>query len=208
MIVPFPPARPLNILCDADAIAADLLGKWLIWYNAKYNDNLTIEHITEWDLHKFVKKECGYKIYDFIDTGDAYRDLDPLPGAVEAIKALDKAGHNVVMVSAGSKHPDTAGHKLEWFKRVLGFSRKKCIIGHQKELIRGDVFIDDSPPNIQKYRAAWPNTPIMTIAYPYNESVKDICWRADSYKDTLSAWTTMMHWINGIASGAGVPQQG
>lgn len=191
--------RKLIVLCDLDAIVANLLGPWLRFYNEKYGDNLTVEQITEFDIHKFVKKECGQKVYEFIDTGVAYTQLEPLPGAVEGIKTLEQLGHEVIIVSAGAKNLATAGHKLEWCKKVLGFSRKKCMIAHRKELVRGDVFIDDSPKNIIAYRNAWPGTPILTIAYPYNATVDSICTRYPSHSDTVSAWESMVEAIEQIA---------
>ncbi len=178
----------MTVLCDLDAIVANLLGPWLRSYNEKYNDNLTAHQILEFDIHKFVKAECGHRIYDFIDTGEVYTQLEPLDGAVEGVHAIEKMGHEVIIVSAGAKNLATAGHKLEWCKKVLGFSRKKCIIAHRKELVKGDVFIDDSPKNISAYRAAWPRTPILTIAYPYNVSVANICTRYPDHTDTALAW--------------------
>jgi 5'(3')-deoxyribonucleotidase len=188
-----------TILCDLDGIVVDLLGPWLEMYNRKWGDNLTVDKITEFELHKFVKPECGQNIYDFIDTGEAYRHLRPLPGALAAIHQLERHGHDVIIVSAGAKNLATAGHKLEWCKKHLGFSRKKCIIAHRKELVRGDVFIDDSPVNIARYRRAWPDTPIYTIAYPYNESVGHLCHRFQGWRDPAAAWDGILRAIESAA---------
>jgi 5'-nucleotidase len=191
--------RNLTVLCDLDAIAADLLGPWLAAYNQAYNDDLTAEEITDYEIHKFTKPECGFKIYEFIELGEVYRNLQPLPGAIQGIQAIEADGHDVIIVSAGSKNLATAGHKLEWCKTFLGFDRKKCIIAHRKELIRGDVFIDDSPPNIRKYREAWPHTPIFTIAYPYNKEVENLCLRFPDHRDTVMAWSGIVENVKYVA---------
>lgn len=196
--------RKLTVLCDLDGIVVDLLGPWLAAYNAKWDDNLTPDHITDWNIHQFAKPECGFKMYDFIDSGEVYKNLRALPGAVEGIKQIEKMGHEVIMVSAGSKNLATAGHKLEWCKEFLKFSRKKCIIAHKKELVCGDVFIDDSPENILKYRERWPDVPIMTISHPYNQRVADVCWRAEGHKDTEAAWKKMVFWVSQVAEGYGI----
>ncbi len=191
--------RKLTILCDLDAIAVALLQRWLAWYNATYNDNLTPDDVTHWDMHRIVKPACGHRIYDFIDSGEIYRDLEPLPGAVQGILDLERDGHNVVMLSAGSKNLATAGHKLEWCKKNLGFSRKKVIIAHQKELVKGHIFIDDAPKNISAYHEAWPETPILTIAYHYNAEVGHIAHRFPDHNNTAMAWYHMVEWIRGYA---------
>jgi 5'-nucleotidase len=191
--------RKLTVLCDLDAIVVDLLSPWLAFYNARYNDVLSIHDITDWDIHKFTKPECGVRIYEFIDSGEVYMNLKALPGAVEGINEIERQGHEVIIVSAGSKNLATAGHKLEWCKKFLGFKRQKCIIAHKKYLIRGDVFIDDSPPNIRDYRTHWPQTPIFTIAYPYNAQVGNLCIRYHDYRDTTAAWSGIVEGVRMVA---------
>lgn len=191
--------RKLIVLCDLDGMVADLMTPWLSAYNRDYSDNLTQAQLLEFDIHHFVKPECGQKIYDYINAGDVYAQLQPIPGALLAIEAIKKQGHEVVIVTAGAKHEHTAGHKLEWCKRYLGFSRKDCMIAHRKELVRGDVFLDDSPKMIRNYRKAWPNTPILSIAYPHNECVAPICTRYPDFTDTFTAWQGIVDGIDQIS---------
>lgn len=189
--------RALTVLCDLDGIVVDLLGPWLAAYNAEYGDSLTQAQVTDWDIHKCVKPECGSSIYKWIDSGEVYRDLKPLPGAIEGIKALEAMGHEVVIVSAGSKNLATAGHKLEWCEKHLGFSRKKVMIAHRKDLVRGDILIDDSPEKISEYAKAWPDTPIFSIRYPYNWQMAELpqVEMFDGWDDTASAWKQMVKCI-------------
>ncbi len=191
--------RRLTVLCDLDGMVADLMTPWLRAYNQQYGDTLTHAQLLDFDIHHFVKPECGQKIYDFINSGDVYTQLEPLAGALSGIEVIEQMGHNVVIVTAGAKHVHTAGHKLEWCKKHLGFNRKKVIIAHQKELVRGDVFLDDSPKMIRNYRAAWPNTPILTIAYPHNLCVEGLCTRYPSFEDTFTAWQGMVEGIEQIS---------
>ena len=55
----------LTILVDMDSIAADLQEKWYGAYNKRYNDTITVDDILSWDTHKYVKPECGKKIYKY-----------------------------------------------------------------------------------------------------------------------------------------------
>ena len=52
-----------SIGIDLDQVLNNLNKKWFHAYNKKYNDNITIESVTAWDMLKFVKPECGTDIY-------------------------------------------------------------------------------------------------------------------------------------------------
>ncbi len=80
--------RRLTILCDLDGIVVDLLRPWFDWYNQRWDDNLSIEHMTDYHIENIVKKECGQQIFGFFRNTKAYRSLLPLPGAVEGLKNI------------------------------------------------------------------------------------------------------------------------
>jgi 5'-nucleotidase len=71
------------ILVDVDSTIADLVPEWLRIYNKIYNDNLTIDDITSWAIHKFAKPECGDKIYDILRMDTLYESVRPIEGAFE-----------------------------------------------------------------------------------------------------------------------------
>ncbi len=184
------------ILCDMDGIVVDLTKKWLATYNRDHDDNLTIADLTEWELSKHTKK--GAKINDYLYSPNFFLDVDPIYGAIEGLKELQDAGHHVVILSAPSWPGNSATDKISWIKKHAPFLNKRDIIlGHNKFLVKGDVLIDDSPTNIQSYRAHWPTSKIMTIAYPFNQKVRQLCdVYAEGFNDTKAAWTTIVSEIN------------
>ena len=186
------------ILCDLDAIVVDLLAYWLGAYNIIWNDNKTVADVKSWEMHENVKPECGHKIYGLLNLPKAYKDLRPLPGSLETLQKIHNDGHEIIIVSASANNPKTAADKISWVRKHLPFlSRKNIFIGHKKWLLKGDVFIDDSPENISNYRAHWPKATIMTIAYPYNEIIKDkVDVFAADHSDTENAWSIMYKAIN------------
>ena len=48
-----------TILFDMDDVLAKFDQFLLDLYNKKYNDNLTPADMHDWDMSKYVKKECG-----------------------------------------------------------------------------------------------------------------------------------------------------
>ena len=47
-----------TILCDVDEVINNLVEKILVEYNKQYNDSLTLNDITDWEVKKFIKPEC------------------------------------------------------------------------------------------------------------------------------------------------------
>ena len=57
---------PKILAFDIDGVLADLHTAWLDEYNKDFDDNLTISYITQWEMDKFVKPECGKKIFNYL----------------------------------------------------------------------------------------------------------------------------------------------
>jgi 5'(3')-deoxyribonucleotidase len=192
----------LEISVDLDGITADLHKEWLRLYNVEHGASCTLHDLKHYDMHKNV--EIGHKIYDYLATPGLYLKLDPLPGAVEALKRLQARGHDVHIITADSKNPQTAADKITWCRQHLGFlNRKQVTISHQKHRFLSDVFIDDAPPNLEEHAQRQPNVYRMGITWPYNECVKQFMHvRAPSYENTLGAWSLILDAIEKVAHGA------
>lgn len=191
--------RRLDLVCDLDGIVVDLANSWLGVYNRAHGDSVTVHDLKSWEMADNVK--AGHKVYDYLSTPSLFLDAEPLPGSIEALRALHEKGHTIHIVTAPAKASQTAADKLEWCRRHLPFlKRQQITTSHQKERILTDVFIDDSPENIRKHAAIWPHTKRIGIAWPYNEVVKDLMHvRADSYVDTKAAWATLLEAIDEFA---------
>lgn len=190
--------KKLTVLCDMDSIIVALTPKWLKMYNQDHNDNVTLEDIKSWDMAHNVK--IGTKIYDYLYTPGFFLDVEPVDGALGAIKWIHD-NHNLVIASAPSWPGNSASDKITWLKKhVPWFNKRDLMLGHHKYLLKGDIFIDDSPENIQAYAKHWPGANIMTISYPYNQGVKNLIHTfAEDYTDTQKAWDTILEDIDYIA---------
>jgi 5'(3')-deoxyribonucleotidase len=186
---------------------------WLAWYNETWGDGLTLSQITDWHVTKFIKDEAQPRpeqhldIYSFFHPEKThkvqpplYRDLTPLDGAVEGLRALHEAGHDILLATA--VEGETAGEKHKWCQRHIPFiPRRNIFTGSRKERIHGDIFIDDGPHNLTAHHEKWGiETALMTIAYPYNEeSQKLVDVYARGYRDTRSAWETIVEAVGRLA---------
>jgi 5'-nucleotidase len=190
----------LRILCDLDEITAQLLKKWLAKYNADHNDTLDINTVV-WDGLKKQSK-IGDKIYEYLHQPGFFADLEPVDGAIEALKEFKDDGHHVVILSAPSYPGSSAVDKLDWIHKHLPFIHKRDVmLGWHKFMMKGDVLIDDSPVNIKEYRKAWPDAHILTIAYNHNKEVAHLTnLYAHDANNTAAAWKAIRGYVKGIAA--------
>ena len=76
-----------------------------------------------------------------------YRTLPVIEGAIKAVAELN-ADHEIFIASTPPwTRPEVWGHKREWLEEHFPYLKRKLILTHRKDLLIGDVLIDDS-----KYR--------------------------------------------------------
>ena len=192
--------RKLRLIFDLDAIIANLLDSWLEWYNQAYDDDLIIDDLTSYHLEDHVKPECGKNVFKFFHPPERYGMIPILPGASEGLSYLRKAEHDILICTATAG--STAQQKYEIVKRAAPWiKRENIFIGSRKEVLKGDVFIDDAPKNILSYRKEWPQAKIATISYPYNVGVKgEVDCYAQDHNDTAAAWSQITKFIDEVAA--------
>lgn len=142
------------VFVDVDGVCADLGTEWLARYNHDYDDNLTIEQITGWDMVPHVRQECGERIYDYLRDPRIYDNVKPLPDAQMGVRVLRELGHDVIF--ATSTPPEVAGRKYYWlvengFIPAPSLHPKDYIELSDKRFLRGDILIDDGPHNVQSF---------------------------------------------------------
>jgi 5'-nucleotidase len=135
----------MNILVDVDGVVVDTTGEVLRRYNIDYGDSLTNEDVLDWYTHKFVKPQCGKRVYGYYAEKDLYDKLEPIEGAVEAISAL-RENHRVIFVTSGFFFGKIKFLKRHGFIDDVKYD-KNLIFAHSKDLILGDLLIDDRIEN-------------------------------------------------------------
>lgn len=191
-----------EIIFDQDSILANLSKDWYALYNKIHGDDLTVDKVLKWEVHEFTKSG-NFDVYKLLNTPGLYRNLEPIPGAIEAVKAVfeavDKDGNkrfDVSIISAVEADFNFA-EKRQWLEEHLPFLKKRQIgFYHEKQRITTDIFVDDSPANIKAMRARQPLCEILTISYPYNQDVRGLTnLHAESYKDYAGAWKQIRDYL-------------
>ena len=73
-----------------------------------------------------------------------FRDLDLMPGAQDALIKLNKDFDIFIATTPPWSRPDVWTHKREWIGEHFPWLKRKMILTHRKDLLIGDILIDDS----------------------------------------------------------------
>jgi 5'(3')-deoxyribonucleotidase len=176
-----------TVFCDVDDVVAGLCTEWIRLYNAEYDDTLRREDVTDWNIAKFVKPECGADIFKYLHRKDLYDGVLPIDGAWEGVFALREMGYRVVFATACNI--SMAGLKLQWLDDhgflsmdMRGISKDYIEI-NDKHLLRGGTLIDDYPVNLDGFEGRR-----LLFSAPHNQSLSD-----DEFVFTRAAdWTEVV----------------
>ena len=141
--------KKLTILVDMDDTIENLCETWAAFLNETHGTTVRTEDILDWDMTKAFPTIERSQVYDPLFNEEMWKRVTPLPGAVEYLKRLIDDGHKVVIVTAS--HQNTVAMKLNnvLFKYFSYLTTKDVIVTSQKQMVCGDVMIDDAPHNLK-----------------------------------------------------------
>ena len=137
------------ILVDMDDTIERLLEAWVRGVNRKYGTDASYDDVTSWDVSAAfpgLTWEQGYAVP--MEPG-FWRTVEPIPGAAESLRRLMQAGHEVFIVTATPC--DAVPEKMNdlLFRCFPFLSWDHVIVTSHKQMIRGDVLIDDGVHNLE-----------------------------------------------------------
>jgi len=86
-----------------------------------------------------------------------FSKFKPMPNAIESVYKIIDMGHDVFIASTPPwNNPDAWGQKRNWIEEHLPELERKIILTHRKDLLIGDILIDDSDYRGQKdFKGTW-----------------------------------------------------
>ena len=175
-----------NILIDMDDTLYDFLGGITALYREKYPDDPFINPEDMYDNHfsKVYREQLGEKagkqMEELFHTKELYKNLKPLPNAVEAVNAMIDEGFDVrICSSIINDFRSCVLEKYELVEKDFGeHLRDYLILTRDKTAIKADILIDDNPRIKGKHKPEWKH---ILLDQPYNRKV-DI-QRIQSWKE-------------------------
>lgn len=140
--------KKLTILVDMDDTIENLSEAWVAYLNNRYGTSVSVSDISSWDISQAFPTLSKSEIYGALKETELWGAVKPLPGAVKYLKKLVEDGNEVFIVTAS--HPDTVEAKMNLvlFQYFPFIPYQNVIISSRKQMISGDILIDDGVHNL------------------------------------------------------------
>ena len=180
-----------RILVDLDDVLIDLLYVWIKELNRKYGLSVRKEDIGEWDITKSFPTLTEEQIFEPLFNKHLYDNVPVIPGAKKYLEKLC-VSNDVFIVTATPFLVAKYKFNHTIFKEFPFIAPGKVIISSNKQLVKGDVLIDDHVNNLvggsyQKILFTQPHNSNLVLP----ESIK----RANSWKEVYEMLEDKMHSI-------------
>lgn len=119
------------------------------YLNTKHGTSTQKDDVTQWDISKSFPTLSHEQVYEPLYLDSFWLSVKPIDGAAEALQKLVADGHQVLIVTTSSY--ETLCTKMEdvLFKYFPFLSWDDVIVTSRKQLVNGDVLIDDATHNLE-----------------------------------------------------------
>ena len=135
-----------RLIIDMDNVMADISTQFQTWYTratGKMIDPKSLIGVPEPEA--FPDKEL---VWSFLFTPGFFRDVPVMKDSQEVIGELNKK-YDVFIVSSALEFPQSLPEKFAWLQDHFSFlSWKQIVFCGSKNVIKGDIMIDDYPKNL------------------------------------------------------------
>lgn len=165
----------MRFLIDVDGVCADLISLLLRKVNERFNKHYVPGDITQFDFFGPVTPFTeGEKIFvkNVLGTKGFTYEMSPLPGAIWGVKEIQNQGHEVVfLTSHWSESESWCFDRYQWLREYYQIEIKDIVFAYRKELVKGDVFIDDRDRNCIRFTEEQPEAHVLLLDQPWNKHV-------------------------------------
>lgn len=120
-------------------------------------DGVIADFISEMDIHP-LRKTSPYDEHPDTIPG-IFRNLNPIDGAVSSVnKLLNSNKYEIYFLSTAPwNNPSAWTDKRLWLEDQFGDAvNRRLVLTHRKDLLKGDILIDDRPNNGAKdFEGIW-----------------------------------------------------
>jgi 5'(3')-deoxyribonucleotidase len=160
----------LRLGIDLDGVVADFNGGWIARYNRDFGARLHPDQVVGWDaLHALTEFHSMIEFWDWAraDGRSVFRDLPPLPGAIEALHELARE-HRIAIITA--RFDWAIADTLAWLAEHRVLAREVHFLA-AKQQVACDIYLDDAPYQLEALRRARPQATICRRVAAYNRPV-------------------------------------
>lgn len=138
----------MTILVDMDDVLEKLVVGWVEVLNQRYNLDVKPEEVDDWNIAKTFPMLTKEQVFEVAEEAELWYHVKPIEGAREALEKLIAKGHDIVIVTASVYRTLQVKMEEVLFKYFPFITWNQVIVTSRKQLIKGDVLIDDAPHNL------------------------------------------------------------
>jgi len=141
--------KKLTVLVDMDDTIEQLLKAWVGGVNARYGRTVRCDDITDWNVTLAYPGLTMEQVYEIPTLPGFWRNVEPVPGAADALRHFMDEGHTVYIVTA-TPYISVPEKMDDCLFRLFPFLNwDQLIITFRKQLLQADVLIDDGIHNLE-----------------------------------------------------------
>lgn len=144
----------MRVAMDVDGVVTDFVGAWLT--AASTYDGVAYEPscVTDFGFASVGCSDAARRAaWAALSEPGACLALDPLPGALDGVRAV-MGLYDVVFVTSPLQSSRTwTNEREEWLRSWLGVPRTRVVHTNAKHLVAADVLVDDSYDNVRQFEA-------------------------------------------------------
>lgn len=165
-------SSPMRLGIDLDGVVANFTKGWMHFYNRQFGTDLSIDDSQKWndlvDLTHFTDISEFWNWSSDLDGRSVFWHLEPFPGAVEALHALEESGHEIVIVT--TKPAFAVADTHEWIESHQ-IPAAEIHILEDKWLVPCHIYLDDGPHILPGLVAHRPEATVCRYVRPWNRPV-------------------------------------
>jgi hypothetical protein len=163
----------MHVLFDCDGVLSDTVGTLFRLLETDH----TTDEICHWNFLELLEEWHGryarIMAERTFDDPAFWAHLGELPGALEAVQAVRRAGAEVRVVTTPwptCREWDYA--RREWLKRNFDIMPHEVWVGYAKEDLDGDILVEDKGATVLSWAAAHPGSVAFLYDQPWNQDVE------------------------------------
>ena len=155
---------------DLDGVVADFNGGWIALYNEEFGTSIPLDAVDSWGsppkLTHFRHMGEFWRWSTNIKGRSLFWHLEPFPDAIPTLKALERDGHSIVIVT--TKPSWAVSDTFEWIGRNQLPTTEVHILD-DKWSVDCDVYLDDAPHQLRALPRHRPEAVVCRFVQPWNE---------------------------------------